>query len=294
MAYEPVEPLDIRHPRAERLEALVCRALGLGAGAEIPAKLGLAEGPWAEFLRYVAEGGALGVSARPILERVYAALRLTGFEAAYWEVMAEASFPLDQAGVAWQRCLGARSEAHDRLDHALAKLRLERVGLTVRRRVAIAGEVVDWAIAGLTPTGEAVRLAVVVREPASPLRALREDLADDAVALAGFELLSFRDWQLRYAGDCALHIAELLARRVPGLRVPGRLLEPEDGFILQRIQAAPAVLTPRTASPNWALRESLRRSHPQLDRAGLLALYEDRVIERTIASSDDEEWTVWG
>lgn len=294
MAYEPVESLELRHPRAERLEALVCRALGVSSPADIPAKLGLAEAPWAEFLRYLAEGGALAVSARPILERVYGALRLTGHEDAYWEAMAEVRFPLDQAGVAWQRCLGTRSDAHDRLDHALAKLRLERVGLTVRRRVAIAGEVVDWAIAGLTPTGEVVRLAVVVREPASPLGALREDLADDAVALAGFELLSFRDWQLRYPGDCALHLAEHLAKRVPGLRLPKRLLEPEDGFILQRIQAAPAVLTPRTQSPNWALRESLRRSHPSLDRAGLLAMYEDRVIERTIASSDDEEWTVWG
>jgi hypothetical protein len=222
------------------------------------------------------------------------AMRAAGAGPAYWEAMSGVCFPLSQAGVAWERCLGGATAEGDRFDHALGKLRLGTVGLTVRRRVAIAGEPVDWAIAGLLPNGEAFRLAVLVRSPASPLGALREDLADDAVAAAGFEMLAFRDWQLRFAGTCALLVAERIAKQAEGLRVPARLLEPEDGFILNRIQAGPAALTPRRESPNWALRESLRAAHPLADRTRLLAIYEDQVIARTLASSEDEEWTVWG
>lgn len=292
-----MDPLDTAwpaHSRSAHLDALVREALHVAPGASVPAKLGLDPGAWHALLAYLADETPLAIDVGPVLARLYAALRTVGAAPRYWEVMSGASFPLAQSGAAWERCLGATTGEGDRFDHALGKLRLSDVGLHVRRRVAVAGERVDWAIAGLLPSGEAVRLAIVVRTPASPLHALREDLADDAVAAGGFELLAFRDWQLRFAGTCALLVAERLARRAEGLRVPARLLEPEDGFILSRIQAGPAVLTPRHLSPNWALREALRAAHPLADRTRLLALYEDHVIERTLATSDDEEWTVWG
>lgn len=294
MLIDPVEIAWPPHSRSAALEALVREVFALAATDPVHAKLGLAADDWRALLSYMADEGPLERPMAPVLARLHAALRAAGAAERYWAVMAGARFPLAQAGVAWARGLGTSTPEADRFDHALGKLRLDTVGLTVRRHVAIAGERVDWAIAGLAPNGLSVRLAIVSRAPASPLGALREDLADDAVAEAGFELLAFRTWQLRFAGACALHVAERLARHLEGLRVPTRLVDPEDGFILQRIQAAPAVLTPRHTSPNWALREALRARHPQADRARLLALYEDHVIERTLASSEGDEWTVWG
>lgn len=292
-----MDPLDVLwppHSPSARLDALVREVLRLAPADRVPAKLALPPEAWHALLSHMADEGPLQIELAPVLARVYAAMRAAGAGPAYWEAMSGVCFPLSQAGVAWERCLGGTTAEGDRFDHALGKLRLASVGLTVRRRVAIAGEPVDWAIAGLLPNGEAFRLAVLVRSPASPLGALREDLADDAVAAAGFEILAFRDWQLRFAGTCALLVAERIATQAEGLRVPARLLEPEDGFILNRIQAGPAALTPRRESPNWALRESLRAAHPLADRTRLLAIYEDQVIARTLASSEDEEWTVWG
>jgi hypothetical protein len=291
---DPLEVLWPPHSPSARLDALVRDVLRLQPAERVPAKLGLAPEAWHALLSHMAGEGPLTTDMAPVLSRLYAAMRAAGAAADYWEAMSGVCFPLHQAGVAWERCLGGATAEGDRFDHALGKLRLGTVGLTVRRRVAIAGEPVDWAIAGLLPTGEALRLAVLVRSPASPLGALREDLADDAVAAAGFEILAFRDWQLRFAGTCALLVAERIATRAEGLRVPAKLLEPEDGFILNRIQAGPAALTPRRESPNWALREALRAAHPLADRARLLTIYEDQVIARTLASSEDEEWTVWG
>jgi hypothetical protein len=294
MSFEPVDSAWARHPRAERLVALIQAALNVADPALVPAKLGLAPARWHAFLDHLAEAGELDAPSRSLLATVYGALRAVGASDAYWALMEGVRFPLEHAGARWARTLGATSAPHDAVDHALAKLRLERVGLHVRRRVAIAGATVDWAIAGVVPTGEVVRLAVVVRTASSPLAALREDLADDAVAAEGFELLAFRDWQLRYPGACALHVAEAVGRRVEGLRLPARLVEPEDAFVIQRIQAAPAMLTPRQASPNWATREALRAQHPHADFTRLLGLYEDTIVERTLASADGEEWTIWG
>ncbi|MFN3432584.1 MAG: hypothetical protein ACK46X_21885, partial [Candidatus Sericytochromatia bacterium] len=283
----------IEGSRPERLEALLREALAIGA-ASVPAKLGVTAAAWRAFLGQLAgEDGQTGPVA-PMLRTVHGALRAVGAEAPYLEVMAGHRFPLAAAGVAWRRELGAADPAHDRLSEALDKLRLDAAGLWARHRVSIAGAPVDWAIAGLSPTGEAVRLAIAVRAPESPTAVLRHDLADDAVAAAGFDLLAFRDWQLRYPGACAMHIAAHLARSGVALRPPARVLEPEDAFVLQRIQAAPAALTPRAQSPHWALREALRAAHPHAEPAELLRRYEDRVLEGTRASAEPDEWTALG
>lgn len=293
----PIERIDdawIEGSRPERLEALLREVLALGAAGSIPAKLAVPVAAWRAFLAQVAGEDGPTAAIAPMLRTVHGALRAVGAEAHYLEIMAGQRFPLAAAGVQWRRELGAADPAHDRLSEALDKLRLDTAGLWARHRVSIADSPVDWAVAGLTPTGEAVRLAIVVRAPESPTAVLRHDLADDAVAAAGFSLLAFRDWQLRYPGACAMHIAAHLARAGATLRPPARVLEPEDAFVLQRIQAAPAELTPRSASPHWALREALRRAHPQADRAELLRRYEDTVLEGTRASAEPDEWTALG
>jgi hypothetical protein len=293
----PIERIDdawIAGTRPERLEALLRDALAIGPTGSIPAKLGVSGAAWRTFLGLLAGEDAPGPAIAPMLRTVHGALRAVDAEARYLEVMAGQRFPLAAAGVHWRRELGPADPAHNRLGEALDKLRLDAAGLWARHRVSIADSPVDWAIAGLTPTGEAVRLAVVVRTPDTPTAVLRHDLADDAVAAAGFALLAFRDWQLRYPGACARHVAAHLARQGAALRPPARVLEPEDGFMLQRIQAAPAELTPRAQSPHWALREALRRAHPQADRAELLRRYEDSVLEGTRASAEPDEWTALG
>lgn len=293
----PIERSDdawIEGSRPERLESLLRDALAIGPAGSTPAKLGVSVADWRNLLGLLAgdEGPILGLA--PMLRTVHGALRAVGAEARYFDVMAGQRFPLAAAGVQWRRELGPADPAHDRLSDALDKLRLDTAGLWARHRVSIADSPVDWAIAGLTPAGEAVKLAIVVRAPDTPTAVLRHDLADDAVAAAGFALLAFRDWQLRYPGACAMHIASHLARQGAVIRPPARVIEPEDGFVLQRIQAAPAELTPRDQSPHWALREALRRAHPQAERSELVRRYEDSVLEGTRASAEPDEWTALG
>ncbi|HEY9721069.1 MAG TPA: hypothetical protein V6D47_03600 [Oscillatoriaceae cyanobacterium] len=278
--------------RASSLTALLAHALGVSA-TDLAPKLDVAPTRWQAFL------DALDMPALPdgladCLMRVHGVLRAVGAGQRYEAVMAGLRFPIEAAGVRWRRQLGRGDGEREAFSNALGKLRLEHVGLHVGRHVSVDGHAVDWAIAGLLYDGTPLRLALLVRPEPTTFTALAEDLADDALAAQGFELLEFRDWQLRFAGACALHVAEAIAARAPGLRVPPRLFDPDDRHAIFRVQSAPLRLTPRETSPNWQLREWLRQSQPGLDEAALLARYEAAMIERSRASAEGEEWVHWG
>lgn len=279
---------------AERLTRLALEAFQLHHPEELPRKLHLRPAAWFGLLAYLADGEPQGAPAAETLRTVYQALRAVGAGDRYLAVMAGIRFPLAEAGPHWERQLGPSSEAEEEFDHALSKLRWDSAGLWLRRRVAIAGQEVAWAIAGLMPTGETLRVAVRVRPEATHLQALEEDLSDDAVAAAGFEVVAFRDWQLRFPGTCALHVAQFCRRWAPGMAVPAKLVDPDDDHPVHRAQAAPAVLTPRRDRPNWTLREALRAAHPEATTAGLLNLYHAQLLDRTTASAEDEEWILSG
>lgn len=278
--------------RAASLEALLAHALGVRA-ADLARKLDLDAMRWQAFLAALDAPAACDGLAE-CLARVHAALRTAGAAERYAGVMAGLRFPLAAAGVAWRRRLGSADAGREAFSRALGKLRLEQAGLHAGRHVSLHGHTVDWAIAGLLHDGTPLRLAILLRPEPTPLAALAEDLADDALAAQGFELLAFRDWQLRFAGACALHVAEAIAARAPALAVPPRLLDPDDRHAVWRAQARPVRLTPREASPHWPLRDWLRRAQPDLTEAALLSRYEAALIEASRADADDEEWVHWG
>jgi hypothetical protein len=193
--------------------------------------------------------------------------------------------------VHWQRRLGAQADGAEAFDRALSKLRWEAYGLHCQRQVSIAGEPADWAIAGLMPTGAVLRLAIRLRPEPSPLEALAEDLADDRLAATGFELLGLRDWQLRYAGSCALEVAAHCRQLAPHLAFPAKLHDPDDDHPVHRLQAVPQRLTPRANTPHWALREEARRMGAE---AGLLERYRALVLATSKASAEEDEAPGWG
>ena len=280
--------------RGHQLESLLRAAFHLASAEEIPGKLGLAPASWQALRDFADDTGPAPADPAPVLSRVYRALQGVGLGDRYMAIMRGLTFPLAAAGVQWARQLGPASPALDAFGHALTKLRGDWDGLRLARHVAISGEPVDWAIAGLLPSGEPLRLAIQVRPEPGHLEALAEDLADDAVAEAGFSILMFRDWQLRFAGACALHVATHLHRLAPLVRVPAKLVDPDDDHPVHRVQASPMILTPRSSCPNWALRQALRETHPDQGREALLPLYRDQLLERSVATAEPDEWTVWG
>lgn len=289
-----MEHLLTQTDRAKRLAQLIQTTFGLAHPGDVPGKVGLSAMAWERLLALLGGDETALEAPGPVLQAVYRALAGVGLGDRYLAVMAGFSLPLSAAGVAWQRRLGPTTPEREAFHRALGKLRLDQVGLRLERRVTIGGEAVDWAIAGLLPTGQPLKLAIQVRPAPSHLEALEEDLVDDAVAQAGFEVLSFREWQLRYAGACALHVGAALKRQASFVPVPAKLLDPDDDHPIHRIQASPVVATPRASHPNWALRQALRETQPELGREALLAAYRNALLERSAASAEAEEWTLWG
>lgn len=290
----PTDPKTQGAGAAERLNRLALEAFQLNHPEEVPRKLRLTPAAWTGLLAYLADGEPRPAPAAETLRTVYQALRAAGAGERYLAVMAGVRFPLTEAGSCWARQLGPSTPAESEFHHALGKLRWDQAGLWLRRRVAIADQEVAWAIAGLLPTGETLRLAVRVRPEPTQLEALAEDLSDDAVAAAGFEVIGFRDWQLRFPGSCALHVARFCRHRAPGLALPARLVDPDDDHPVHRAQATPTVLTPRPARPNWTLREALRSAHPDASAPALLQLYHTRLLDRTAETAEGEEWILSG
>ena len=293
--------------RAPALEALAAAVLGVPDRAALPAKLAIAPARWAALLAALDEDLAPGEGHAPVLQALHRAFYNLGAEDRYLAVMAGLRFAPEAAGVRWVRGLGPSDPARDAFDAALGRLRLERQGLELRRWVEVGGQAVDWAIAGLLPTGEAVRVAIVVRADRGPAQALLADLTDDAIAAGGlahggadpdgardggsrgFEILVFRPWQLRWATACALAVAAHLEAGRPHLRFPRRLHDPDEAPPVHRGQAAPVVGTPRARTPRWGLREALRAERPGLTPAALLPAYADALDAITAASADDED-----
>lgn len=283
--------LDTRHRnldagRAGALQALAAAVLGVPDRAAVPAKLAIAPASWSALLAALDEEAVAGEEIAPALEALHRAFYNLGAEDRYLEAMAGARFAPEAAGVRWVRGLGPTDAVREGFDAALGRLRLERQGLELRRWVEIGGQAVDWAIAGLLPTGKAVRLAIVVREDRGPAQALLADLVDDAIAAAGFEVVVFRPWQVRWGTACALAVAAHLEAGFPQLRFPRRLHDPDEAPPVHKGQAAPVVATPRSRTPRWGLREALRREHPGLTPAALLPFYEDALDAITAASEE--------
>ncbi|MDB5101286.1 MAG: hypothetical protein JWM80_5707 [Cyanobacteria bacterium RYN_339] len=278
---------------AERLEALFVAIYGLRGAAQIPGKLALGVA-WGELLALLRGGPQPDAPLAPLLTSLYRAAHARGAAERYLEAMAGVRLPLRAAGVHWQRRLGAQPEGAEAFDRALAKLRWEAHGLHLQRQVSIQGEPADWAIAGLLPTGVVLRLAVQLRPEPSPLEALAEDLADDRLAATGFEVLGLRDWQLRYAGTCALEVAAHCSRLAPHLGFPAKLHDPDDDHPVHRLQAAPQLLTPRMNTPQWALREEARRLTADAGPQALLDRYRSLVVASSRASADEDEAPGWG
>lgn len=281
--------LDLEAGRAGALQALAAAALGVADRTALPAKLAIEAAGWAHLLAALDDEPAPAADPAayaPALEALHRAFYNLGAEDRYLAALAGARFPAEAAGVRWVRGLGPTDAARDAFDAALGRLRLERQGLELRRWVEVGGQAVDWAIAGLLPTGKAVRVAIVVREDRGPRQALLADLTDDAIAAAGFELLVFRPWQVRWATACALAVGAALEAAHPHLRFPRRLHDPDEAPPVHKGQAAPIAATPRHRTPRWGLRQALRAEHPGLTPQALLPLYEDALDAITAASEE--------
>lgn len=278
---------------AERLEALFIALYALRDAGQIPGKLALGVA-WGELLAFLRGGPPPDAPLAPLLKALYRAAHARGAAERYLSAMAGVRLPLRAAGVAWQRRLGPQLEGAEAFDGALAKLRWEHHGLYLQRQVMIDGEAADWAIAGLLPTGEVLRVAIRLRPEPSPLEALAEDLADDRLAATGFELLGLRGWQLRYAGSCALEVAAFCRRLAPHLAFPAKLHDPDDDHPVHRLQAAPQRLTPRAGTPHWALREEARRLTADAGPQALLERYRGLVVASSRASAEEDEAPGWG
>lgn len=273
---------------ADDLEALFQALYGLADPDQIPGKLALGAA-WGELLAFLRDGRVPDAPLAPLLTTLHRAAHAQGAADRYLAVMAGVRLPPRAAGVFWQRVLGPLPPGGEAFDRALGKLRWEACGLYLRRAVAIEGERVDWAIAGLLATGRVLRVAIRVRPAPSPLEALAEDLADDRLAACGFEVLGLRDWQLRFAGACALEVADYCRRQAPHLAFPGKLHDPDDDHPVHRLQAAPAVLTPRDASPHWQLREAARRLAFDAGPAAELERYRELVVAASRATAEPDE-----
>jgi len=278
---------------ADRLEALFVALYGLREPGQIAGKLALGVA-WVELLAFLRGGPAPDAPLQPLLTTLYRAAHARGAATQYLEAMAGVRLPVRAAGVHWQRRLGPQAPGAEAFDRALQKLRWEEHGLHLQRQVSIAGEPADWAIAGLLPTGAVLRVAVRLRPEPSPLEALAEDLADDRLAATGFALLGVRDWQLRYAGTCALEVAAHCRRLAPHLAFPAKLHDPDDDHPVHRLQAAPQRLTPRDRTPQWALREEARRLTADAGPQALLERYKALVLATSRASAEEDEAPGWG
>ncbi len=281
--------LNLETSRASALEALAAAVLGVADRTAVPAKLAIPPARWAALLAALDDDPPAGAPAEgfaPVLTTLHRAFYNLSAEDRYFQAMAGARFPLEAAGVRWVRGLGPTDGERDTFDAALGRLRLERQGLEMRRWVEIGGQAVDWAIAGLLPTGRAVRLAIVVRADRGPTQALLADLTDDAIAQGGFDVLVFRPWQVRWATACALAVGASLEAAHPHLRFPRRLHDPDEAPPVHKGQASPIASTPRSRTPRWGLREALRAQHPGLTPQALLPLYEDALDEITAASEE--------
>jgi hypothetical protein len=270
-------------PPIHELEALFQALFGLRDPGQIPGKLGLGAG-WTDLLTYLREGREPAAPLAPVLQTLYRAAYTCGAAERYLAIMSGVRFSLAAAGVRWRRRLGPLPTGAGAFDRALGKLRWEAHGLHLQRQVMLDGEPADWAIAGLLPTGEVLRVAIRVRPTPSPLASAAEDLADDRLAASGFELLGLREWQLRYAGTCALEVADFCRSLAPYLGFPTKLHDPDDDHPVHRAQARPERLTPREATPNFALREEARRQSGSADpleryRAMLLAVSDESAEE---------------
>jgi hypothetical protein len=261
----------------------------------LPAKLAVPVESWRALLAAIDTFGE-GEAHPSVLVALHRAFYNLGAEERYLEVMDGVRFPAAAAGVRWSRRLAPTDDRRDAFDDALGGLRLETQGLELRRSVEIGGRAVDWAIAGLLPTGRAVRVAIVVRAAegeagAGPVHALLADLADDEIAAAGFEVLVFRPWQLVWASACSVAVGAYLRAGAPHLRFPRRIHDPEKAKPpVHKGQAEPVLGTPRPRSPRWGLRQALREAHPGLDPEALLPLYSDALDALTASSAtqDDE------
>lgn len=278
---------------ADTLEALFQALYGLPDPALIPGKLAL--GPaWTDLLGFLRGGRVPDAPLAPLLETLYRAAHAQGAASRYLAAMGGVRLPIPVADCAWRRNLGPLPQGGEAFGRALAKLRLESQGLYVRQRVALVDEHFEWAIAGLLPTGRLLRVAIRVRPTPSPMDALAEDLADDRLAAAGFEVLGLREWQLRYAGACALEVAAFCKELAPHLTFPCKVHDPDDDHPLHRHQATPTRLTPREASPNWGTRERLRQEDALVTKGVLLRRYRAQVLAGTQASADPGEAPSFG
>lgn len=288
------QPLMLRHrphiapDAADALEALFQALYGLRDAGQIPAKLALGAA-WSELLTTLRTGRPAAAPLAPLLRTLYRAAHARGAAERYLAAMQGVRLPLAAAGVRWQRLLGPLPPGGEAFERALMKLRWEVQGLHVRRQVAIAGEPADWAIAGLLPTGETLRLALRVRPAPTPLAMLAEDLADDRLAATGFEVLGLREWQLRFAGAVALEVADHCRRLAPHLAFPAKLHDPDDDHPVHRLQAAPTLLTPREATPHWRARDLARQQAADAGPQALLERYRALVVAETRATAEADE-----
>lgn len=280
---------NLEASRAGTLAALAAAVLGVADRGAVPAKLAIPPESWSALLASLDD--APHAAAPPegyagVLTTLHRAFYNSGAEDRYLQAMAGLHLPVEAAGVRWVRGLGPTDPDRDAFDAALDRLRLEREGLELRRWVEIGGQAVDWAIAGLLPTGRAVRLAIVVRADRGPSEALLADLTDDAIAAGAFDVLVFRPWQLRWATACALAVAATLEAAHPHLHLPRRLHDPDEAPPVHKGQASPIAATPRSRTPRWGLRQALRARHPGLTPPALLPLYEEALDELTAASEE--------
>jgi hypothetical protein len=272
---------------ANDLEALFLALYGLREPNQIPGKLALGAA-WGELLAFLRTGRPPDAPLAPLFTTLYRAAQTRGASERYLAVLTGVCLPLRTANVRWHRLLGQLPEGGEAFDRALKKLRWESHGLHLRRQVSINGEAADWSIAGLMPTGKVLKVALRVRPAPSPFEALAEDLADDRLAAAGFEVLGLRTWQLRFAGSCALEIAAFCKRIAPHLNFPAKLFDPDDDHPVHRRQAAPCVLTPRENTPQWRTREyarELKSASPD----SLLERYRALVVAESRASAEGGE-----
>lgn len=310
-AFFPAEASWLEAPPDRRLEHLLLAVFGLADASAIPRKLGLSAAAWADLSGFLAEGAPLQADPAPSLRRLAAALRAVGASERYTVALRGVCFPSSLCGGPWPRALGPASPEHRAFGRALARLRWEETGVRLLSRLRVAENPVDFALVGLLPDGSPLRLAVLVRPQPRWGAALWEDLAEDAIAEAGFEVLGLRDWQLRDPEGCAAHVARAVRARAPHWAVSEALLSPwepaagepaegpEDGpeagsrwgtrreeAVAAAALSAPSRLTPRSASPRWAVRCALRRAHPGLGEAAFLTLYREHVAECERASTE--------